>query len=135
MEILLPVPIYQIMLAHVQKGLPLEACGLLAGTGNLVSHVYLIDNIENSPIAYEMDPQQQLAAMLHVEEQGLALLAVFHSHPMGPQTPSQTDVAKAFYPELAQIIIALNDRQNPSVRAFTIVEQQISELPLRVIDG
>ena len=134
MEILLPLPVYQIMLAHVQNALPWEACGLLAGTDNLVSHVYLIDNIMHSPIAFEMDPGQQLAAMLHVEEQGLALLAAFHSHPLGPQTPSQTDVAKAFYPELVQIIIALNDRQNPSARAFTIVEREISEILLRVVD-
>jgi proteasome lid subunit RPN8/RPN11 len=133
MELLLPIPIYQIMLAYVQHALPLEACGLLAGADNLVSNVYLIDNIKRSPTAFEMDPQQQLEAMLHTEEKGLTLIAAFHSHPTGPQTPSQIDVAQAYYPELVQIIIALNDRENPSTRAFMIAEQEIAELDIRVI--
>lgn len=135
MDILIRFPIYQIMLAHVQDALPLEACGLLAGHDNLISHIYLIDNILNSPVEFEMDPQQQLAAMLDVEEEGLELIAAYHSHPVGPQTPSQTDVARAYYPELAQIIIALGDREGPPVRAFEIVDGDITEHQIHVVDG
>lgn len=134
MDIVIPRPIYQIMLAHVQDALPLEACGLLAGLDDLISHIYLINNILRSPVEYEMDPQQQIEAMLNVEEQGLSLIAAYHSHPMGPHTPSQTDVARAYYPELAQIIIALGDRESPSTRAFTIVDEEISELKVTVVD-
>jgi proteasome lid subunit RPN8/RPN11 len=99
--------VFQIMLAHVQSGLPLEACGLLAGQDNFISHIYIIDNILRSPVAFEMDAQQQIEAMLNVEAQGLELIAIYHSHPQGPQAPSQTDIAKAYYPELAQIIVSL----------------------------
>ena len=135
MDVLIRKPIYQTMLAYVQDALPLEACGLLAGRDNLISHIYLIDNIMRSPVAFEMDAQQQIEAMLHVEEQELELIAAFHSHPLGPQTPSQTDVAKAYYPELAQIIIALDSSENPSTRAFTIIHEEISELQIHVVDG
>jgi proteasome lid subunit RPN8/RPN11 len=134
MEIVLRKSILQTILAYVQQARPLEACGLLAGEDNIVSHIYLIDNIKQSPIAYEMDPLQQLQAMLQAEEEGLELMAVFHSHPRGPETPSQTDVEKAYYPDLAQIIIALNDPENPSTRAFTIIDREITELPLQIID-
>lgn len=125
--------IYQIMLAYVQSRLPLEACGLLAGENGVINHIYLVENILQSPVTFEMDAQQQIEAMIHAEEQGLALLAAFHSHPFGPQTPSQTDVAKAYYPDMAQIIIALGNAGQPSVRAFTIVEQEIAELRLTIV--
>ncbi len=128
MDILINQSLYQIMLAHTQAIFPLEACGLLAGQENYISHIYLIDNSLHSRVAFEMDAQQQIEAMLHAEERGLELIAAFHSHPTGPQTPSQTDVAKTYYPELAQIIIALDNRENPSTRAFTIVDGEITEL-------
>lgn len=124
--------VYQIMLAHTQARYPQEACGLLAGQGNCISHIYIIENILRSPVAYEMDPQQQLEAMLNVEALDLELLAAYHSHPQGPQTPSATDIAQAYYPELAQIIISLHDQLNPSVRAFTIVNEHVTEIRLQL---
>ena len=130
MDILIRLPAYQIMLAHTQALFPFEACGLLAGQDNVISHVYLIDNILHSPVAFEMDAQQQIEAMLHVEEQGLDLTAAFHSHPQGPPSPSPTDVASAYYPELAQIIVALHDRSNPTVRGFTIIDEDVAEIQL-----
>ncbi len=134
MDILINQSLYQIMLAHTQAIFPLEACGLLAGQENYISHIYLIDNSLHSRVAFEMDAQQQIEAMLHAEERGLELIAAFHSHPTGPQTPSQTDVAKTYYPELAQIIIALDNRENPSTRAFTIVDGEITELQFCAIN-
>jgi hypothetical protein len=40
----------------------------------------------------------------------------------------------AYYPDLAQMIIALDDPQRPSTRAFTIVDGEITELPLPIIE-
>ena len=122
--------IYQIMLASTQAEYPLEACGLLAGQDDCVSEIYLIENSMHSPTAFEMDAGQQLQAMLDIEVQGLEMLAVYHSHPAGSATPSETDIAQAYYPELAQLIISLTDRSNPTVRAFTIVNKHVSELEL-----
>ena len=122
--------IYQIMLASTQVEYPLEACGLLAGQDNCVSQIYLIENSLHSPTAFEMDAGQQIRAMLDIEVQGLEMLAVYHSHPAGPETPSETDIAKAHYPELIQLIISLADRSNPTVRAFTIVNRHVEELEL-----
>lgn len=130
MDILIRFPVYQIMLAHAQTALPLEACGLLAGQNNLISHIYIIENALRSPVAYEMDAQQQLEAMLNVEAQNLELLAAYHSHPQGPQIPSETDISKAYYPELTQIIVSLNNRSKPRVRAFTIINELVTEIRL-----
>ena len=58
------------MMAHLQAEYPLEGCGLLAGNGRFSTQIYCIDNILRSPVAYEMDPQQQINAMLEFEERG-----------------------------------------------------------------
>ena len=75
--------------------------------------VTIIENILQSPVAYEMDPRQQLEAMLHIEDSGLDLMAAYHSHPHGPSRPSATDLAQAYYPDLPQIIISLRERSAP----------------------
>lgn len=124
---------YLAMLAHLQAVYPLEGCGLLAGRAGRVQRVYPVDNALRSPTEYEMDPHQQLKAMLDLEDAGLELLAIYHSHPQGPQEPSPTDVARAYYPEAAQIIVSLADPQRPSARAFSIAGGQVEELLLEIV--
>jgi proteasome lid subunit RPN8/RPN11 len=80
-----------------------------------------------------MDPNQQLEAMLDLEERGLQMLAIYHSHPHGPEIPSASDIAQATYPDSAYVIISLADKQQPSFRAFNIVDGQVKEIPYRVI--
>ncbi len=123
---------YLTMLAHTQAAFPLEACGLLAGSHRQVRHLYIIENSLQSPTAYEMDGRQQLDAMLHIENQGLDLLAVYHSHPGGPSAPSATDIAQAYYPDLIQLIISLQDRSRPNVGAFTIVDGQVDRCSISI---
>ncbi len=96
---------------------------------NHISHIYFIENILQSPVAFEMNAQQQIEAMLNAEEQELELLAAYHSHPQGPQTPSITDMVKAYYPDLVQIIVSLHDRSHPTVRAFTIINEGCNRNP------
>lgn len=124
--------IFTAMLTHLQSVFPQEGCGLIAGFDGRVTHWYAVDNSLHSPTAYYMEPAQQLSAMLAAEAQGLTLLGVCHSHPQGPAKPSQTDVEQAYYPDFVQIIVALQDRQQPSVRGFYIVDGEISEVLLVV---
>lgn len=121
------------MLAQLQTAYPLEACGLLAGQEGEVQKLYPVENRLASAYAYEMDPSQQLAAMIDLEERGWELLAIYHSHPHGPETPSATDIARSFYPEAAQVIVSLQDRRRPSVRAFRIAGDRVTEIPIRVV--
>ena len=44
------------MVAHCWAGLPLEACGLLAGTGDDVSRCYPTANVAASALVYTVDP-------------------------------------------------------------------------------
>ena len=115
------------------KVYPFEACGFMAGNNNKVSRLYPVENVLKSPHAYYMDPNQQLEAMLDLEERGLQMLAIYHSHPHGPEIPSASDIAQATYPDSAYVIISLADKQQPSFRAFNIVDGQVKEIPYRVI--
>jgi len=131
-RLILQQPTYEQMLAQVQAAYPLEACGLLAGQGERAAQLYPIDNILRSPTAFEMDPLQQVEAMLQIEAQGLELVAIYHSHPHGPQKPSSTDVARAYYPETVQLIISLQEHRRPVTRAFTIVDGRVREIPFLI---
>ncbi len=116
------------MLAHVAGLWPEEACGLVGGRDGRAVRLYPVENTRHSPVAFEMDPLQQIKAMLAMEAEGLDLIAIYHSHPDGPARPSATDVANAYYPDAVQLIISLADRARPSVRAFTIIDGVVTEV-------
>ncbi|HUS94387.1 MAG TPA: M67 family metallopeptidase [Patescibacteria group bacterium] len=125
---------HQVVLRDLEATLPLEGCGLMAGSGTRVEHLYPIANRLASPYAYEMDPDQQLKAMVDLEDRGWEMLAIYHSHPNGPDTPSQTDVRQAYYPEAAYVIISFRYQQAPSARAFHIIDRQVIEIPYAIVE-
>lgn len=113
------------MVAHAAALYPEEACGLLAGRDGRAARFYPVENIHHSPVVYEMEPVQQVRAMLDIEAAGLELLAIYHSHPHGPARPSPTDVALSYYPDQVQLILSLADHEQPVLRAFTIREGEV----------
>jgi [CysO sulfur-carrier protein]-S-L-cysteine hydrolase len=115
------------MIAHARAGLPYEACGMLAGKGDRATQVYPAHNAEASEVRYLMEPRDQLRIMQDMEDHDWDLLGIFHSHTHTPAYPSQTDVSLAYYPDAYYIIVSLQDRANPSVRAFRIIDGQIRE--------
>lgn len=129
----IPKAIYEQMLQQTQAAYPLEACGLLAGADRRVARLYAVDNVLASRTAYEMEPRQQVKAMLAMEKAGWELVAIYHSHPTGPQTPSVSDVEQATYPQAAQIIVSLAPPQEPVARAFSIVDGQVDEIMMFVV--
>jgi proteasome lid subunit RPN8/RPN11 len=119
------------LIAQARAGYPEETCGLVAGRDGRAVRIYPVENIYHSPVAFEMDPLQQIRTMLAIENEGLDLLAIYHSHPNGPAQPSPSDVAQAYYPESAHLIISLADPEQPTLRAFMIAGGQVTEIPLQ----
>lgn len=103
-RIFMPDQVWQAMLDHVQQCLPNEACGLLAGEGESVVEVLPVENVDQSRVTFRMDPEQQVKAMFRIEDSGLSVVGIFHSHPEGPSWPSDRDLAEAAYPEAAYLI-------------------------------
>ncbi len=127
----LPAPLATAILRHARAGYPQEVCGLIAGRDGHGLAVYPGRNVSSTPeIAFELDTET-LARQIAFEDQGLALVAVYHSHPQGPAAPSPTDIALAYYPDAVQIICSLAQPAAPELRAFRIVEGQVWEVGLR----
>lgn len=96
-RISIPLALWQEMEHHVRAEAPLEACGLIAGHGNRAGIIYPVANTLKSPVRFRMDPYEQLQAFERIEEAGLDLVAIYHSHPTGPETPSPTDIDELRY--------------------------------------
>lgn len=123
---------WQEMLDHVERQLPLEACGLLAGTQDRVTDVILVQNKAQSPVRFVMDPYEQLKAFDWIESNGLELLGIFHSHPTGPATASATDIDEAAYDVMH--LIWSREQTHWQLRGFWIENGRIVEASLQIVE-
>jgi len=119
---------YDIILNHAIQSLPNEACGLIAGTVDgakkYIKKVYRLTNIDASNEHFSMDPKEQLAAVKDLRSDNFSLLGNFHSHPESPSRPSEEDKRLAFDSNLDYLILSLQDRENPVLKAFIIDENK-----------
>ena len=60
-----------------------------------MTKVVRMTNAAASPVRYSLDPDEQFAAYKLMDEQGLDLAGVFHSHTRTEAYPSPTDVRVA----------------------------------------
>lgn len=113
-------------MAHAWSDFPYEVCGLLgvAPDGTITHHP--IANDERSMTYFVMNPKQLLHAMQTIEDAGHHLV-IYHSHTHTHAYPSQTDVRLAAYPDATYLIVTLQDRDHPDMRAFCIVDDVITE--------
>ena len=121
----------QKMIAHVDSLAPLEACGLLAGKNFTVESVIEVTNQAQSPVRYVMDPIEQLHAFEWIESNALDLLAIFHSHPTGPETISPTDIAEAAYDVVYVVLARVDDQWR--ARGFWIKNGGYYEVTLHIL--
>ena len=80
---------------------------------------------------YRIDDAELYALYREIEAREEEILAIYHSHPATPAYPSATDVALAFWPDANYVICSLADPERPVLRAFRIVDEQISEVAIR----
>jgi proteasome lid subunit RPN8/RPN11 len=104
LHITIPQEHWDAMRLHVERNFPEEACGLVGGKESVASSIIPVTNELHSLTAYRMAPEEQLKALLYLEEHDLDLLAIFHSHPSGPVHPSHTDIEQFAYPGTATLI-------------------------------
>jgi [CysO sulfur-carrier protein]-S-L-cysteine hydrolase len=107
---------WETIIRHCRAGAPHEACGILAGSGDMVTAVHCLENARHSPVEYDLTPRGYLL-VAELDDAG-QVLAVFHSHPLGEAYPSQTDRQQAFWP-VRYMIVSLAGKQ-PVVRAFRL---------------
>ncbi len=137
MEVLIPEGVRDAMVSHALSEYPREACGLLAGEkvrGRvfLIKRAYRTRNISDSPLRYEIDPEDMYRAFLDAEKEGMEIVGAYHSHPLGKAVPSKMDEERA-HPGFLYVIISV-----PRVRIGAFIWEEgkgFRELPVRIGEG
>ena len=133
----IPAAVAEELLAHARAELPNEACGLLAGdlaTGS-ASVFHPARNSEESPLRYNVHPDDLVRIIFAIEDAEQDLVAIFHSHTRSPAAPSATDRRAAQYPDALYLLATLADPHASaaaSLRAWRIRDGEVTEVPLRV---
>jgi proteasome lid subunit RPN8/RPN11 len=133
----MPAEVHRAMIAHAYAGLPLEACGLFAGTvapdgtGATVLRFYPTENEAASSKVYTVPGKAFLRADRDAEDEGWQLLGVMHSHTHTEAYPSPTDVRQAPDEAWHYVIVSMRD-DLPSLRSYRIVGGEITEEPVEL---
>lgn len=122
---------WETLVERARSDFPYEVCGLLGIDEEGHIRHFPISNDERSMTSYVMNPGELLPAMREIEDEGLHLV-IYHSHTHTRAYPSATDVRLAAYPGATYLIVTLQDRERPDLRAFRIVDGQVTEKPVRV---
>lgn len=140
-------PLYETMVAHAQREVPNECCGLLGGRNGEITHIYRIRNLEDSDriedlkiprdrtLRYFMDERQLMDAMTNIRDNDLELLVIYHSHPRTEAYPSTTDIRLAYYPDSQYLIISLQNPHSPESNLFRIIEGKVFPSVLKIVDS
>ncbi|MGN6170081.1 MAG: Mov34/MPN/PAD-1 family protein [Solirubrobacteraceae bacterium] len=123
--------LYEEIVAHARSEAPIECCGMIASRDGEAVKVYRATNAAGSPLRYEIDGAEQYRIQMQIEDSGLDLGAIYHSHTRTEPYPSQTDINLAFYPDALYLIVGLATEE-PEVRAFTIREGHVRDAHLEV---
>jgi [CysO sulfur-carrier protein]-S-L-cysteine hydrolase len=120
------------MVAHAREEAPNECCGLVAASDGAAVRVYRAANAERSPVKYVVDPRDQIRIQNDIDDNGWDLGAIYHSHTRTEAYPSQTDINLARnWPDPLYLIVGVAG-DDPDVRAYRIVDGQVSEAALEV---
>jgi proteasome lid subunit RPN8/RPN11 len=121
------------MIAHGVEDLPIEACGYLAEKDGIVQKLYRLKNMDDSGIHFTFDPAEQFTVLRDMRECGLAVRAVYHSHPATPARPSAEDIKLAVDPHVSYVIVSLLGK-TPVAKSFEI-KNKLVEAEEIVISG
>jgi proteasome lid subunit RPN8/RPN11 len=143
------------IIAQAEHEFSSECCGFIIGDAS-IEEVRPVENIQNrkhaedpdahprdARTAFLMEPKQHLAVLREIDERGLQLRIVYHSHPDHDAYFSATDRAQACsfdpnepdYPDTAYVVISVKARQFARAAAFVWDAQrrEFIEAPLSIV--
>jgi proteasome lid subunit RPN8/RPN11 len=82
-----------------------------------------------------MNAADYMKVSKQIEDQGLKIVGIYHTHPATQPYPSRTDVARAhwgdtadlLFPGYSYLIVSLRDPQQPEPRSYKINGRRIPE--------
>ncbi len=124
--------LYDEIVAHAREEAPNECCGMVGSNNGQALAVYRAVNAEASPLRFRIDPEEQLELHTKIEDAGLELGAIYHSHTRTAPRPSQTDINFAkLWPGVLWIIVGLANGE-VDVQTWQIDGAQVSDAELVV---
>jgi len=124
--------LFEDMVSHALAEAPNECCGMVGSSDGHAVEVYRATNAEASPLRFRIDPEEQLELHNKIDDAGLDLGAIYHSHTRTAPKPSQTDINFAkLWPGVLWIIVGLADGE-PEVQMWRIEGGQVSDAELVV---
>ncbi len=120
------------IVGHGLREFPNECCGVIAGRDGTPVKVHPMKNADASPVTYRLDGREQLQVFDAIDDEGLDLWAIYHSHTHSEAYPSDTDIRLAFYPDARYLLLSLADRDDPVLRSFSILDGEVTEEELRI---
>jgi [CysO sulfur-carrier protein]-S-L-cysteine hydrolase len=130
----IPNDIYAQIVDQARAEAPIEACGMLAGSEGKVSRIYRMTNADAANDHFMMTPEEQFAVVKDIRAEGLAMLAIYHSHPESPARPSEEDIRLALTPGVIYVIVSLVSAP-PVVKGFLIDNDTVAEVPVTIEEG
>jgi proteasome lid subunit RPN8/RPN11 len=105
---------------------------LIASRDGAVEKLIPATNAAASPLRFEIDGAEQIRYHNEIEDAGLELGAIYHSHTRTDPVPSQTDISfAAGWPGVLWVIVGLAS-QEPDVRTWNIDGPRVTEAELVV---
>ena len=125
------------IVAQARDEAPNECCGIVAGRDGRAVRLFKARNARRSPLAYEIDGSDLMRIYDEIDENGLEVGIIYHSHTRSEPKPSQTDInlASPFLPDAVYLIVGVKDRERDDIRAWHIRDGKVSDAPLEVEEG
>ncbi len=123
------------ILEHVREGDPYEVCGLIGGRDGFAQLIMPIPNASVTPrVAYEMERQAMVDAVIGFQRARLEVVAIYHSHPNSSAEPSPTDIDQATWPDSVYLIVGkTDDQQELDIRAWSIRSGKVEPVDLQIL--
>ena len=128
----IPRELYEQMIEHAREEAPNECVGLLGSRDGSAVKLYRASNAAASPLRFEIEGSEQIRYHTDIEDSGLELGAIYHSHTRTEPRPSQTDISFASgWPGVLWVIVGLASEE-PEVRTWRIDGAEVTEAELVV---
>lgn len=115
--------------SHADNCAPEECCGLIASDQDgRICFAYPLTNAEHSTTSFNLDPYETYRAFTHAEDQGWNISGVFHSHPVGPEGLSSSDLSGT--PDSSWLHLLLSPA---GLYAYRVNSGKPTNLPIEVL--
>jgi proteasome lid subunit RPN8/RPN11 len=122
------------IVAQARDEAPNECCGIVGSRDGRAVTLFKARNEKASPLAYAIDGRDLRRIYDEIDEGGLDVGIIYHSHTRSDPEPSQTDInlASPFFPDVVYLIVGVKEPDRDDIRAWRIRDGKVSAAELEV---